>query len=252
MKRSLIVHFHLYKNAGSTIDKNLQLFFKDRWASFDGIDPNAPLKFKDLLNFAKKNSRLLAISSHQVRPQISIKSIDVFPIVFIRHPIDRLKSVYNYEIIKGIIKKNNYPSFANYCEKLLVEKTAYSLIARNSQTTFLSQANFTMHAEDLITHGISRENANEAIQFLLRCPVVGIVNRMEKSIDKILKIIPKALHFVWFGVADNAYRNYQEPLKIKLNKIKNDIGVTNYNLLNDQNKYDIELFNLFYNKLLSK
>ena len=251
MKRKIIVHFHLYKNAGSTVDANLQSCYAKRWCSFEGTDSNEPIKFAELIHFAKTNPKLLAVSSHQVRPPVCNDVFDIFPIVFIRHPLDRLLSVYRYEIIKGILSSEQFPSLASYCEFILNTKAASTLIGRNAQSIFLSQANFNREDADLILNGQTQDGALEAIDFLLQCPVVGIVNRFEKSISKLLKVIPKEFHLSWNGSSDNIYGSHEMPLKIKLHRIKNEIGKELYDRLIEANKCDLALFEMFLNKLLT-
>jgi hypothetical protein len=42
--RTLLFHFHVFKNGGSTLDAALKKNFGDRWIAIEGPDPDVPMK----------------------------------------------------------------------------------------------------------------------------------------------------------------------------------------------------------------
>lgn len=96
-KRPVIVHFHLFKNAGTSIDKVLKDNFKDRWVEIEGAG-GGKLDTYELVDYIRHNPKYDAISSHTAVLSVpSLDDINILPIVFMRHPIDRIRSAYSFE-----------------------------------------------------------------------------------------------------------------------------------------------------------
>jgi hypothetical protein len=91
---TVVVHYHLFKNAGSSLDQALQHAFGDAWGTLEAESDGLTLDREQLSAWLKANPHILAVSSHTAvlpAPQGS------YPIVFLRHPIDRIGSVYGFE-----------------------------------------------------------------------------------------------------------------------------------------------------------
>jgi len=90
--RTLVLHYHLFKNAGTSVDELLKRNFGARWAQkeFEG-GPGREKKAVQLASYLGEKPNLLAFSSHTAQlPTPQLEGVSVFPILFIRHPIDRL------------------------------------------------------------------------------------------------------------------------------------------------------------------
>jgi len=95
--RFVLVHYHIFKNGGSTIESILDREFQGRFATVHGRTPNCTLDAEDLASFLKSNTGVAAISSHHFRyPKPSIRNVALFDWCFIRHPLDRIRSIYTY------------------------------------------------------------------------------------------------------------------------------------------------------------
>src|SRR5208282_4106023 len=90
----LLVHYHIYKNAGTSVDKNLSDSFGENWKICEGSSENFRFSNGDIEAFAKANPGVCAISSHRAPPSPSLRRS--FPILFLRHPIERARSVYYF------------------------------------------------------------------------------------------------------------------------------------------------------------
>jgi hypothetical protein len=86
--KPLLVHYDIYKNAGSSVEKNLFDSFGGRWAVYDGVPDAFRLSSDDVAAFAAANPRVCAISSHKARPFRAPTRF--FPVLFLRHPIDEV------------------------------------------------------------------------------------------------------------------------------------------------------------------
>lgn len=95
--RFVILHYHILKNAGSTIEDILDRSFGDRFARVDTPDRNGILSASELLSFIKADPQLLAVSSHHIRHPLPVDPQTLFfDVCFVRDPIDRVRSMYDY------------------------------------------------------------------------------------------------------------------------------------------------------------
>ena len=93
--RKVILHYHIFKNAGKSIDSLLLNSLGNRLAKWDKDQADAIITNDEVVDFVSVNTTLAAISSHQfVSPIPTSDLVKFFPIVFIRHPIERAFSAY--------------------------------------------------------------------------------------------------------------------------------------------------------------
>ncbi len=95
--RFLILHYHIFKNAGTTVENLLQKSFPHSFARFEGDGRDAQLSATEVLAFVREHPELQAISSHHLRyPRPSAPGFVFFDLLFLRDPIDRLGSIYTF------------------------------------------------------------------------------------------------------------------------------------------------------------
>jgi len=96
-KRFLIVHYHIFKNGGSTITSILEREFRDDFATVHGPADVSVLDAASLADFLAEHASIQAISSHHLRyPKPVLPNTIIFDCCFLRHPLDRLQSLYTY------------------------------------------------------------------------------------------------------------------------------------------------------------
>jgi len=95
--RAVLLHAHLFKNAGSTFDWSLQRSFGDAFT--DHRDDDAMRRGAEYLGpYIQERPRLRALSSHWVTfPLPQLADVDIQLAMFFRDPIERVRSVYNFE-----------------------------------------------------------------------------------------------------------------------------------------------------------
>ena len=139
--RSLILHGHLFKNAGSTFDWSLRRCFEDNFLDHRDDESMREGGNEFLKSLILKNPGLMAISSHVMPLMHSYPSgIKIIPIYFLRHPLLRVSSVYEFELLQlpaitpGAIEAKNR-SFREYIAWRLDEKVG--AIIRNYHSRYL-------------------------------------------------------------------------------------------------------------------
>lgn len=95
--RFVILHYHILKNAGTTLENVLDRNFGERFARLDTHHRDGRIEQKDILEYLEKNPCVEAISSHQIHyPVPQAPGFIFFDWCFLRDPIDRLRSTYDY------------------------------------------------------------------------------------------------------------------------------------------------------------
>ena len=98
MPRNILVHFHNLKNGGTTFDFALRREFGKGFAEYDGRHAHSVHSPEEVALYLEKNSRVRALSSHHLRfPLPETESFNLFGAFFLRHPLDRMHSIYKYE-----------------------------------------------------------------------------------------------------------------------------------------------------------
>lgn len=95
--RCVILHYHFFKNAGTTVEwvlgKNFPLALSNLHASTD----TGSIDHAELLAYLRAQPHLQAISSHHIRlPAPQQGGFEFLEWCLLRHPLDRLQSMYHY------------------------------------------------------------------------------------------------------------------------------------------------------------
>jgi hypothetical protein len=95
--RFVLLHYHFFKNAGSTIEEILANTFFENYARLDTDHFDGALSQEDLISFLAGHPQMKAVSSHQFRyPLPQVPGYIFFDLCFLRDPIDRIRSMYDY------------------------------------------------------------------------------------------------------------------------------------------------------------
>jgi hypothetical protein len=95
--RFVVVHYHIFKNAGTTVERILEREFPASFARLHGPTSDCTLDSEDLASFLEDHPAIQAVTSHHLRyPAPQLRNIVVFDCCFLRHPLDRLDSLYSY------------------------------------------------------------------------------------------------------------------------------------------------------------
>ena len=96
-ERWVVLHYHIFKNAGCTVDAILQRHFGDDFVALHGDSDDARLCSDDVARLLRDDPDVRAITSHHLRyPKPVVPGVVFFDICFIRHPLARIRSLYYY------------------------------------------------------------------------------------------------------------------------------------------------------------
>ncbi len=236
-RRKVILHYHLFKNAGTSLDSSLKENFKGvEWATKE-FPNNHKLNQSQLAEWIENSGETKCYSSHTAQfPPPKFDDIDVLPIVFVRNPLDRIASAYSFEKRQGgnsfgaVLARNT--DFRGYIEtRLALNKDRQ---CRNFHTYRLAM----MIGED---QGKELERAVKAVDYL---PYVGVVESYNQS----LNLLEGWLQAEGFSdisikaVEKNVSRNPKKSLSEKLDQMKDILGNECFDSLVLANNDDIKLY----------
>ena len=97
MNRTVILHYHLFKNAGTSVDQILRRNFGDRWVTREfstaGADNSA-----EVADWIRANPHAVAFSTHTaLGPPPLIEGVNLITVMLLRDPVARIRSVYRFE-----------------------------------------------------------------------------------------------------------------------------------------------------------
>ena len=181
--RTVILHYHLFKNAGTSIDSILKDNFKGRWLTneFKGFNNT-----RDVTQWINDNPNNVVFSSHTMNGPIpKIDGVKIISIAMLRDPIKRIISAYKFERLQEAntlgAQLARELSFEDYVLARLKKKGDKQ--CRNFQTERLA----TLHPSD-------QSKIQRAKAALNDLSFVGIVEDFNTSMitfsRQIMKIFP--------------------------------------------------------------
>ncbi|HSI50742.1 MAG TPA: hypothetical protein VLA61_20930 [Ideonella sp.] len=237
MSRLVLFHYHLFKNAGTSVDKILHENFGSRWLTREFEDKPAEQHALELAEWLEANPQASAFSSHTAQlPVPDLPDVQVMPIVFMRHPIDRIASAYQFE--------RQQKDDVGFGSQLAKGTTLAGYVrARLALPQDRQCRNF--HGERLARmkrpdYGDERERALAALHAL---PYVGLVDRFDASMRWLQQVIePEFPLFHAFPVAENVSRPSAPSQADRLRALEDEIGSETFALLAAANALDLELY----------
>lgn len=166
--RPLVIHYHLFKNAGTSVDAMLKDNFGARWAGFE------PAAGVGVAEFIAAHDDVQAISTHTAQfPLPEVDGVEILPIVFLRDPLDRIFSAYLFE--KDQVEQTfgselaRRTSFADYVRTRLQ-------IAGDRQCR-----NYHVHRFSALQAGPADSELDRGLAGLTGLPFVGLVEHFSRS-----------------------------------------------------------------------
>lgn len=233
----LILHYHLFKNAGTSVDAMLKANFGARWADAEFTGGSADEKRAALATLLADRSDIDAFSSHTaLLPVPEVAGRTILPILFIRHPLLRIRSAYAFERqqdaqTSGALLARE-TDFAGYVSTQLDQPRNRQI--RDFQTNRLAFG----------TPGPAAREHQRALTTLTALPFVGLVERYDASIARFSAMIRAMFPaFEPLVVRRNATSDSaHEPIHLQLERLRNELGDALYAALSAANAHDLEIF----------
>ena len=242
----MLIHIHIPKNAGTTIHKILKQNFGDRCSNYREFynlkfnsyskpigsikkypEPLPESDFVEYINQVKETADV--VTGHNIvpcSPEISARlGLEYF--TFIRHPVERTISLYNYE--REMAKKSATIQDQK-CHLPFAEYIAHKRAVKNGQAYELT-GNFNASAED-------------AIAQLERFLMVGVVDKFSQSLIVLREAI-KHIRDISIPI-DSIHFNETKEKTI----IREKLTVKEIDKILAQNQEDLKIYDYAISRLL--
>jgi hypothetical protein len=235
----VIVHAHLFKNAGTTVDWILKKNFKRHFID-DRNDDRMRMEPEYLLEVLQKSEGVKAVSSHSMRlPLIEAPAYRFHLMFFLRNPIARVRSVYDFERKQnaktlGAIKAKE-ATFAEYVEWRLRDDVPKTI--RNFHTAYLTAC---------VPGRLDRtmdQLLEKAIELVERTPLVGLVEQFDASMAYFKPVMEVDFPGIDLSYEiQNSSRGAPASVEESVNRVREDLGESLYAQFLEKNDADIKLY----------
>ena len=246
--RTVICHYHIYKNSGTSFDTLLTENFKDTHICFDGPFPFFTIDQEQLSRIVERKKNIIAFSSHQIQlPTPASLDFEVLSAVFIRHPLLRIQSIYRFKrqtydgttTSKAAMEKS-FDDWLDYCFSDRQEITHIS----NAQTRILGS---TYCQKPLIRRKpqFMEYNIWQAVKNIEGVSLLGRTEYFGEDVIRFSRILKT--HGIEFNAENSQPKNvtsgdHGDPLEQRIEKLLSSITIENRQRLLAANTQDIQLF----------
>ena len=239
-KRFVVIHNHVFKNAGSTIDWALLKNFGSDFV--DHRDDQKMLKEPDYLaTYLLENSNIRALSSHHLRlPLPLLDNVELMTIMMFRHPIERVTSVYNFE--RKQIQANTLG--ARFARDHNLREYVLWRMSFNVPPTIRNFHIFrSLPSPVRWQEEVGTAELNKAKTYVNSSEMIGFVDRFDESMvifEKFLGAVFPKIDLTY--KMQNVSQHRREPLEFRIDRLRKETGDDVFNLLIDRNRADLDLF----------
>lgn len=249
-KKNIILHAHIFKNGGTTIDWILHNNFGQQF--IDDRNDQEMIENPDYLEtLLQNNKRLKAISSHVMPTNIqSVGKKRALTLLMLRNPITRARSCYDFErkqeaSTPGAIHAKKM-TFAEYVEWRLKPEVGATI--RNFHVHFICQ--------HLLAKSVHPDESHltKALEFIESTPLIGLVERFDDSLVVFKEALKQSFpRFNTRYEIQNTTSKTKRSTQERIMKIREELGENLYQQLLESNQLDMVLYEnastLFENRL---
>jgi hypothetical protein len=238
----VILHYHIFKNAGTTLQSILERNFGSQFAAFDSKNPDALIGNDSFLRFLEEHPDIAAVSSHNLRPPKPENEAFAFhDIVYLRHPLTRLFSMYVFyrrsenvaDALTVEAKKLDIADFFRF----LIEN--YPNHAMNPQVGYLANGGSKIPTDSELERAklIASQAAILGVTDLFDLGAVRAEYLLRDWFDR--RTILKRLDFSY--AAENVSSELPRDLDVEVQKLREACGDSLFERLCELNALDISL-----------
>ena len=241
MNKKILLHCHIFKNAGTTIDWALECSFSDRFLDHrDDLDMRrSGLNYLD--NFLYEHPEIIALSSHHM-PFFPEHGKSYYWLVLLREPLRRARSVYDFEVKQepSVSLGSRMAKEMNFSEYIVWRmRDDVPAVIKNYHVRYLS--GITNPAKS-INEGLF----DKAFQRLGFDNVIfGVVEKFDESMVVFEEYLKRDFPEIDLSyVRQNASANREEMPLAFLDKLTDEAR----GLLIDNNQWDMKLYDIVSSK----
>jgi len=244
--RSVVVHAHIFKNAGTTIDWILEKNFGNNFLD-DRNDQKMSTDPDYLASLIDSKPQLKAISSHSIPlPLKQNDAVRYHTLVMLRDPLLRVKSVYDFERKQRAdtpgAKMAKEKSFKDYVIWRMTPEAAPTI--RNMHVRYLTKNSQPAKEE------LTEDHFASACEYVDNNKLLGLVEEFDKS------MLLFSNYLMETGIEiDFAYQKQNVSSSVKRSKseqidfLESELGSELLSVLKTKNEFDIKLYNYAYDVL---
>jgi hypothetical protein len=190
--------------------------------------------------FIQENPPVRAISSHVLRPPFPVMlDTTIYPLLFVRHPILRVASVYKYERsldgeteAQRVAMQSTFSEYVRWRLRPEVEP-----VVRDFQTIYISGEQ--LRYEDPRRATATAATFSRALTILESLPAFGIVEQFADSVEQFQRRLKHVFpEILWRETHENVTGGALQTLE----SIKAEVGESLFEQLTAANLYDLALY----------
>lgn len=240
-ERRIVLHYHIFKNAGTSVDAILRSCFADAFMTVDGPVPEFFINQTEVNVMLRNRDQVKALSSHQIRlPVPEDRRLVHLPIIFVRRPELRIQSMWRFQRSRN----DSHPAtrlarqleFADWIRFHLEERAHAPLM--NQQSLLFS---FEYDRRTPVNHP---DILNRAIANIDALPFVGIVEHFEESMKLYQRLYQPAVPEFQVDHLPQLNRSTDEELEIEdqVERLRQELGAELFSELSERMHMDLELY----------
>ncbi|RJQ50273.1 MAG: hypothetical protein C4526_12310 [Nitrospiraceae bacterium] len=236
MKRTVIIHCHIFKNAGHTFDWSLKNNFGESF-----LDHRDSEKMKRgagyLGGFISESRNLKALSSHHIRfPLPDVPDVRLLPAIILRHPIDRLGSIYLYE-------RKHEGQYTHDADSKKISLQEFMLQRISSERPGVISNFQTRFCLDRDPHAVNEKEFKLALERVGKMPLLGLVDYYDESMvlfEETLRPYYPDIDLSYAG--QNISLSGEKNLEQRIRAIFDVLGIETLDTLLAGNHWDLMLY----------
>jgi hypothetical protein len=239
MPEPVLIHYHIFKNAGSSLDRLLAASFGVNWVAFEGAQSGGVPDAGQLQAFLAARPSVRAVSTHLARPPLPAPHC--LPIVMLRHPIDRARSVFQFLRRDSSLKdharaQDGFAAFVDWS----LDTPAEGVAIRNYQVFHLSDATFRPNNVSLDS---TRDDLAQAQALIASWPAFGLTRAFAASCDLFETVYaPLFPELEFYPAHDNASPDHAATEEDAIEAARAELGPVVFARLCAANELDLALY----------
>lgn len=241
--RHVILHHHIFKNAGTTLDTALRRNFGERYVSFESPDTNpSPVEAAELFDFLRSHPAVVGVTSHSFHGRRFDEAAPnrgefmFLEFMNFRNPIDRFISIYDFFRADG--GGNEHTNAA--ARRLTLHEWLENLMNRRPHMVNDVQVRMLSRRGGYVAPPSDRD-LKRALRRLPRLAFIGSVERFADSCIAAEYFLQPALGTLDLACAPQNVSSVRTGPKDRAERLCDLVGTKLYERLCALNRFDLEL-----------